>query len=232
VLRHFYLVLILQYPILQHGKACFTMERNDATEQYLLPAPSGHIVRKPVRTNNTATNQSEPHALDNGGLLSSIGGDSGTPTISEAGVQNHKPKVKHWTAGYHNVGPDREKHTPPSSDERSTFARLAQDWWLNELLGLILSLLAFLAIVIVLKVYENHTLPDWPYNVTLNTFLALFTTIASTGLMVAVLEALSQLKWIWFMRIKRPLADFQTYEEACRGGVINGIKLLWALKGR
>jgi hypothetical protein len=109
---------------------------------------------------------------------------------------------------------------------------MAQDWWLNELLGLVLSLLAFIAIVIILRVYEDHALPDWPYNVTLNTFLALFTTIATAGLMVAVLEGLGQLKWIWFMRVKRPLADFQTYEDACRGGAVSSFNLLWTLKGR
>jgi hypothetical protein len=50
--------------------------------------------------------------------------------------------------------------------------------------------------------------------------------------MIVVLEGLGQLKWIWFMHVKQPLADFQTYEDACCGGVVSGFKLLWTLKGR
>ena len=195
-------------------------------------APPGRIQRKPVGTNHRDKNQSEPRVVDDEGSLSSITGDSRTLTISEADIQNHQPKVKYQTAGYHIVGLGEDKHVPLSSGERNTIVRLIQDWWLNELLGLVLSVLAFTAIIIVLRLFEDRALPDWPYNISLNTFLALFITVATTGLMIAVSEGLSQLKWIWFMHIKRPLADFQEYDDASRGGIVSGFKLLWSLKGR
>jgi hypothetical protein len=208
------------------------MESNAAAQQHLISAPPNRVQRKPVRTSHRETNQSEPGVVDDEGSLSSISGDSRTLAISEADIQNHQPKINYQTAGYHNVGPSEDEHVPSASSERNTVVRLVQDWWLKELLGLILSVLAFAAIVIILRVFEDHALPDWPFNISLNTFLALFITIATAGVMIAVSEALSQQKWIWFMHIKRPLADFQKYDDASHGGLLSGFTLLWTLKGR
>jgi hypothetical protein len=197
-----------------------------------ISALPSRIQQKPMGMNHRDGNQPEPRVVDDEGSGSSITGDGSTLTISEADIQKHQPKVKYQSAGYHIVGLGEDKHVPPSSGERNTLVRLSQDWWLNESLGLVLSVLAFTAIVIVLRLFEDRALPDWPYNISLNTFLALFITIATTGIMIAVPEGLSQLKWIWFMHIKRPLADFQEYDDASRGGIVSNFKLLWTLKGR
>lgn len=34
------------------------------------------------------------------------------------------------------------------------------------------------------------------------------------------------------MHVRRPLTDFQEYDDASRGGIVSGFKLLWTLKGR
>jgi hypothetical protein len=203
------------------------MESNAAAQQHLILASPSQMQRKPAQTN-----QSEPRVVDEEESVSSIRGDSQTLTISEGDIQKHQPKVNYQTAGYHTVGLGEDKHVPPLSDEQNTFVRLIQDWWLIELLGLVLSVLAFAAIVIILRVFEGHALPDWRYHISLNTFLALFITIATAGLMIGISEGLSQQKWIWFMHIQRPLADFQKYDDASRGGILSGSKLLWTLKGR
>ncbi|KAE9366582.1 hypothetical protein N431DRAFT_548413 [Stipitochalara longipes BDJ] len=208
------------------------MESNAAAQQHLISAPPSRVHRKPVRTSHRETNQSEPGIIGDEGSLSSVPGDSRTLTTSEADIPNHQPKINYHTACYHNVRPSEDEHVPSASSERNTVVRLVQDWWLKELLGLILSVLAFAAIVIILRVFEDHALPDWPFNISLNTFLALFITIATAGIMIAVSEALGQQKWIWFMHIKRPLADFQKYDDASRGGLLSGFTLLWTLKGR
>jgi len=113
----------------------------------------------------------------------------------------------------------------------NVFTRLTTDWWLVELLSCLLSLLTCAAVIIVLTSFDGRPLPNWPYNVTLNSFLALLTTIAKAGLMIPITEALSQLKWVWFAQKRRPLVDFQTFDEASRG-LIGGFKLLGTLKGR
>jgi hypothetical protein len=208
------------------------MESNAAAQQHLIAAPPSRIRRKPVRTTYRDTNQSEPGIVDDEGFVSSIRSDSRTLIISEADIQNHQPKINYQTSDYLNSRLGEDKHNPSSSSDRNTIVRLIQDWWLKELLGLALSVIAFAAIVIILRAFEGNALPNWPFNISLNTFLALFITIATASLMIAVSEGLSQQKWIWFMHNKRPLADFQTYDNASRGGVFSGFALLWTLKGR
>lgn len=65
---------------------------------------------------------------------------------------------------------------------------------------------------------------------TLNSLLALLTTVAKAGLMIPIGAAIGQLKWIWFAQKERPLADFQTFDEASRGP-IGSLKLIGRLKG-
>lgn len=98
--------------------------------------------------------------------------------------------------------------------------------------SLAMSILAVIAIVIVLRKFDGQPLPNWPYHINLNSFLALFTTIATTGMLVPVVESIAQLKWIWYLPKQRPLSDFQMYDEAYQGGVVGGVKLLKTLKGR
>ncbi|GKT67238.1 hypothetical protein ColTof4_13622 [Colletotrichum tofieldiae] len=70
-------------------------------------------------------------------------------------------------------------------------------------------------IVVVLQNYDQKPLPDWPLSVTLNSFLAFFTTIAKAAFMVPVSVAISQTQWTWFLR-ERPLHDFQVFDQASR----------------
>ncbi|KAK5653092.1 hypothetical protein OQA88_9190 [Cercophora sp. LCS_1] len=74
-------------------------------------------------------------------------------------------------------------------------------------------------IVAVLRVCEGRTLPQLPINITLNTFLAFFTTFAKASLITFVNEALSQWKW----NMASAGADTKVYEfdmvdTASRGG--------------
>ncbi|KAF8856529.1 hypothetical protein BDZ45DRAFT_594092 [Acephala macrosclerotiorum] len=117
----------------------------------------------------------------------------------------------------------------PQRNMRNWFSRHS-DWWLLEFLGCLFSLLCAVAIIIVLKVYDGKPLPKLPQGITLNTILALFTTLAKAGLMIPISEALSQLKWVWFKE-ERPLVDFETFDQASRGP-IGGIKLLGTLRFR
>ena len=208
------------------------MESNSTTHQNSIPAPPSPIKRKPLPRKNGDTNRPESHSWYDPGLASSPQDENRTSAIFAADLQSQNEKSNYQATGYPTEDLEEEENPPHLTDEKTGFATLAQDWWLIELMSLMLSLAAVVAIVAMLRAFENHSLPDWPYNITLNTFLALFTTTANMGLMVAVLEALSQLKWIWFMKVKRPLVDFQTYDEACRGGVVSGFKLLSTLRAR
>jgi hypothetical protein len=55
-------------------------------------------------------------------------------------------------------------------------------------------------------------------SITLNTFVALFVTLARFAFMTPVVEGLGQLKWMLFMGgDSRPLVDFEMLDEASRG---------------
>ncbi|KAK4220026.1 hypothetical protein QBC37DRAFT_271690 [Rhypophila decipiens] len=67
---------------------------------------------------------------------------------------------------------------------------------------------------------------------TLNTFLAFFTTFTKAAFIYPVVQCISQWKWNWFAtNDERPLADFHTFDNASRG-IIGSIGLLRLLKYR
>lgn len=72
------------------------------------------------------------------------------------------------------------------------------------------------AVVIVLENYKDEPLPDWPFGITLNALISILATIAQMAMMKPVIECLSQLKWLWFVR-RRNLLHFQALEDASRG---------------
>jgi len=65
---------------------------------------------------------------------------------------------------------------------------------------------------------------------TLNTFLAFFTTFTKAAFMNPVVECISQWKWNWFHQ-DRSLVDFETFDKASRG-VLGSVVLLKLLKWR
>ena len=71
-------------------------------------------------------------------------------------------------------------------------------------------------IVIGLKIFDGQPLPSLPFGVTLNTLLALFTTMTKAAFVFPVAEALSQWKWNR-LREARPLVEMETFDSASRG---------------
>jgi hypothetical protein len=84
----------------------------------------------------------------------------------------------------------------------------------------------------VLKTYDGRALADWPLSVSLNTLVAFLAAICQVALAVPLSEGLAQLKWNSFARGEKPLADFQAFEDARRGGPVGSAVLLCRRKGR
>lgn len=141
-----------------------------------------------------------------------------------------------FTAPYHAIdtGDEQyrfEKRRPRPGNKRKRLSRPKATRWMIELLSCFVSLISVGVIIIVLRNYNGKPLSDWKQAITLNSFLAIFATLAQAGLMLPISEAISQLKWIWFIQEERPLVEFQTFDEASRGAV-GSIKLLATLRGR
>ena len=73
-----------------------------------------------------------------------------------------------------------------------------------------------MSIAIILLRFNGRPLTDWPFSITLNTFISLLATLARAALALPIAESISQLKWVWFQRSHR-LLDVQAFDSASRG---------------
>ncbi|RYP47356.1 hypothetical protein DL768_006567 [Monosporascus sp. mg162] len=132
---------------------------------------------------------------------------SGSDTQLEAGASN---------------GPETTTLPQPLA-----FQPIWKIWW-PEALSLLLGFFSFFSIVIVLGKFNQQGLPNWPYNITLNTFLAVMSTIARAAFMFPVSVAISQAQWTWFFK-DRPLYDFHLIDQASRS-LWGSLVLLWRIR--
>ncbi|KAF4556816.1 Hypothetical protein D9617_1g086980 [Elsinoe fawcettii] len=104
-----------------------------------------------------------------------------------------------------------------------SFLAFATKWWLWEVSGLLVAFGCYIAIVVILAQTDDTLVSDWSSTVfTLNSLIALLSTIMRTALMVPVASAIGQQKWLWFQ--KRPgqiqgrkLIDMELIDSASRG---------------
>lgn len=106
---------------------------------------------------------------------------------------------------------------------------ILHNWW-TEAVYCILVVASLLAIVATIYPYDGHPMPQWPYRLSINTLIAIYTTILKATMLIITAEGLSQLKWAWFSR-PRPLQDLTRYDMASRGPW-GALRLLWTLRGR
>lgn len=129
---------------------------------------------------------------------------SGPPSGGQPNKQYILPLIHEYEPSF---------HRPTRIPQR--LAIFLYNWWLC-ILSIILSILALAAIVILLAVVDHRTLPTLPLNITVNTYISFFSTLAKATMLFAVAESLSQLKWLWF-RQPRMLEEIQTFDDASRG---------------
>ncbi|KAK0730392.1 hypothetical protein B0H67DRAFT_30559 [Lasiosphaeris hirsuta] len=103
--------------------------------------------------------------------------------------------------------------------------------WAAELLWSLLSVICLAAIIAILKRHDGQGLPGWPLGISLNTLIAFLEAICRVALITPLTEGLAQLKWNWFARGERILADFGIFDDAVRGPVGNA-KLIYGRRGR
>ncbi|KAF2107520.1 hypothetical protein BDV96DRAFT_464154, partial [Lophiotrema nucula] len=89
--------------------------------------------------------------------------------------------------------------------------------WLLEIISWILSALCMGTIIVVLLIRKDQRVPHWPMDLSINTFIAVLSRIASAALVLPVTEALGQLKWNWFQHDSKKMWDFEIFDNASRG---------------
>lgn len=125
------------------------------------------------------------------------------------------------------------------------------DWWVWEVLSLVISAIALAAIVIFLASLDDKPQPLWASagrycvtipgidrsvcrrsGITVNSIVSWLGTLARICVLVPLSNGLGQLKWAWFSDGKgRPLADLDTFDAASRG-VVGSVQLIFLLKAR
>lgn len=103
------------------------------------------------------------------------------------------------------------------------------DWWGFELVSWSIAALSMLAIFLLLEIHKNKALPKLPFKITLNSLISILATISQMAMMKPVVECISQLKWLWFVR-KEKLLGFQVLDDASRGPT-GSLILLGKLRG-
>ncbi|RDW60272.1 hypothetical protein BP5796_11878 [Coleophoma crateriformis] len=89
--------------------------------------------------------------------------------------------------------------------------------WFREIACLLVGGASVISIIVVLAVFSDSPLPDWPLSITLNTLIALLVALANAALAVPLSSGFSQLKWVWFKQRPAPLGDMELFDEASRG---------------
>jgi hypothetical protein len=136
--------------------------------------------------------------------------------------------------------PAKDSHFTPQSVQAESTQKFpshgigfrVKDWW-EEFAAVAFSLSSLLAIVIILAVYRNKTLSSWQFvfNVSLNTVVAILSTLSRTALLVPVASCISQLKWIRLCRTPCSLREVQVFDDASHGP-LGSIQLLWELHSK
>ncbi|KAJ5332649.1 uncharacterized protein N7506_006432 [Penicillium brevicompactum] len=130
-------------------------------------------------------------------------------------------------------------YSPPTNIQQGNLSarrNIIPDTWTSEGIAIIFSVLCFIAIVVVLQVYDQKTRPALHYGITLNAIVSILTTASKSALLFVVGECIGQLKWVWFYKgdERRKLGDMQLFDSASRAprsivGVFGGIVLVCAL---
>ena len=82
---------------------------------------------------------------------------------------------------------------------------------------MIVSLSSLMAIILILYIHRGRPLPKWPYHMTINSMIAVVSTIVKSAMLLSTAECISQPKWIWFRADQHTLTDIEIYDTASRG---------------
>ncbi|KAH7359275.1 hypothetical protein B0T11DRAFT_300197 [Plectosphaerella cucumerina] len=134
-------------------------------------------------------------------------------------------------------GPSEEQQRKPSLLER--VIAVPEKWYyLWEVIGLVFSAAAIVAICVVVKEFNGKPLPHWSitlpgrqddFRLTLNALLSILSVFGSTCAMIPITKGVSQLKYIWFIEQDRNLADLEVFDAASRGK-LGSAMLIWKLR--
>jgi hypothetical protein len=113
-------------------------------------------------------------------------------------------------------------------EHRGRWGRRLEEWgW--ETAACLLSIVGFLGTTGLLKAFDGKAQPSWPYGITLNSAVAVLSTITKDLLIVPAAACISQSIWISYAESAHPLRLLTTYDAASRGP-LGALHLIWRLR--
>jgi hypothetical protein len=120
--------------------------------------------------------------------------------------------------------------TQPTATLYKRWMHYLREWgW--EMAACLCSLIGFCGMVGLLIAFDGKSQPAWPYGITLNSAVALLSTVTKGFLLVPAAACISQSIWINYAKKEHSLGILTTYDAASRGPW-GALQLLWALKSR
>lgn len=113
----------------------------------------------------------------------------------------------------------------PTVRPKLSHSRHVLRYWALEILTVIVAVILLLAIVILLNHYDGRYMPEWPFDINLNSAIAFLSTFLRAAIVAAVAEIIGQIKWTWFTERTRPLHHLQDFDAASRS-IIGSIRLV------
>ncbi|KAF6785969.1 hypothetical protein CMUS01_16534 [Colletotrichum musicola] len=120
--------------------------------------------------------------------------------------------------------PYQSPATPTRRPKRS-HAKHVLSYWGLELFTLFCAVCLLAAIIALLAYYDGRYMPEWPFEINLNSAVAFLSTFLRGAIVAAVAEIIGQIKWTWFTEQSRPLHHLQDFDAASRS-IVGSTKLL------
>ncbi|ETI20607.1 hypothetical protein G647_08645 [Cladophialophora carrionii CBS 160.54] len=73
------------------------------------------------------------------------------------------------------------------------------------------------AVIVVLHVYDDRPLSEWPHRVSLNAVISTLALVSKACLLAVTASCISQLKWTRLTNHRRPLIELEQFDAASRG---------------
>jgi hypothetical protein len=141
-------------------------------------------------------------------------GDIGEAASGSIPTNNDEEEAAAFSA--HSLGSATTEDDGSNKAERHGNLRFVK-LWKFELLSMVCSVGALLAIIAVLFAYNGKSMTRWNAWLRPNTVVSALSTLAKSSMLMAVGQGLGQLKWQHFERRPRRLLDFDVFENASRG---------------
>jgi len=118
-----------------------------------------------------------------------------SPTSIETPITKHSENSAKMNSKVNNSGPTITMQSLPRSHSKGRSSKAQkfthmfnalEDWWIFETLCYIWALCNLFAIIITLVIHQERSVPNWPYAISINSVISIFTALLKTALMVIV----------------------------------------------